>query len=390
MARWQNWSGKQASNLKSLCFLRSEDDGVAMIRDCNNRGRTVRVAGAGHSHSPVAINDQVMLDISGLSGILSVDRENGQAWIRAGSPIYSLGLPLHEHGLALKNQGDIDRQLLGGAIGTGTHGTGRQLQNISAAVTGLRLVIANGDIIECSDSLEPDLFAAARVGIGSVGMISAVNMQLRPSTILKEHSWQAQFEEFSNDIPGLVNAHERFEFFWYPGNDTATIKTIDSTEAAPVYPLAEEGSRQAWSHEVLPSHRPHLHTEMEYSVPFEVGLACFNEIRQLLRTDFPQISWPVEYRTVAADDIWLSMAFGRPTVTISVHQDIREPEEPYFRACEAIFLEYGGRPHWGKVNYLNGETFAALYPKWQDWWRVRDDVDPRGTFLNSWARSLRN
>ena len=129
---------------------------------------------------------------------------------------------------------------------------------------------------------------------------------------------------------------------------------------------------------------------MEYSVPFEVGLACFNEIRQLLRTDFPQISWPVEYRTVAADDIWLSMAFGRPTVTISVHQDIREPEEPYFRACEAIFLEYGGRPHWGKVNYLNGETFAALYPKWQDWWRVRDDVDPRGTFLNSWARSLRN
>ena len=108
-----------------------------------------------------------------------------------------------------------------------------------------------------------------------------------------------------------------------------------------------------------------------------------------IRSDFPEMAWPVEYRTVAADDIWLSMGYKRPTVTISVHQDVREPEEAYFRACEEIFREYDGRPHWGKVNYLRSEEFASIYPRWDEWWKVRDEVDPTMLFLNNWAKSIR-
>ena len=128
---------------------------------------------------------------------------------------------------------------------------------------------------------------------------------------------------------------------------------------------------------------------MEYSVPFEDGPACLKDIRQLLKDDFPEVRWPVEYRTVAADDIWLSMAQGRDTVTISVHQDIREDEEPYYRACEEIFLSYGGRPHWGKVNYLSGQQLQQAYPNWARWWETRNRYDEKGTFLNSYTRSIR-
>jgi FAD/FMN-containing dehydrogenase len=128
---------------------------------------------------------------------------------------------------------------------------------------------------------------------------------------------------------------------------------------------------------------------MEYSVPAANGQECFAEIRKLIYHRFPDVQWPVEYRTVAADDIWLSMASDRDTVTISVHQDIKQDEEPYYRACEEIFLAYGGRPHWGKVNYLNGDDFARIYPRWHDWWRVRDDHDQQGVFLNDYARGLR-
>jgi len=167
------------------------------------------------------------------------------------------------------------------------------------------------------------------------------------------------------------------------------VKTINETEDEPEYPLGAEGSRCAWSHEVLPNHRPVPHTEMEYSVPAEQGIACMGAIRDLLRSRFPDVAWPVEYRTLAADDVWLSTAYERDTVTISVHLGMGEDDGPYFRACEEIFLAHEGRPHWGKVHYLDGATLARIHPRWADWWRVRDAWDPNGTFLNAYLTSLR-
>ncbi len=390
MPEWRNWSGRQAGKVDSLHFLRSEADAVGLVNQCRAENDRLKVVGSGHSHSPVALGDGVVADVSGLAGVISVDREEQSAWIRAGSTIYSLGGQLHDAGLALRNQGDIDRQVLAGAISTGTHGTGVSLQNLSASVSGLVLVLANGEQVSCSEVNEPDLFQAARLGLGSVGLITRIEMQLARAQVLKEKSWKATFDELVETITEQTAMNERFEFFWYPGNDQATVKTINPVSAEPVYPIADEGSRQAYSYEVLPSHRPHLHTEMEYSVPQASGLACLEEIRELLRTEFPDVVWPVEYRTVAADEVWLSMAYGRPTVTISVHQDIREDDEPYFRACESIFLKYGGRPHWGKVNYLDAADFNDAYPMWQRWWQVRDEFDPQGMFLNTWSAALRS
>ena len=387
--QWKNWSGRQRPSLESLIFVRSEADASAVVSHCAQAGKTIRVAGAGHSHAPLVTNDSVIVDSSGLAGLLEVDKQGQEAWVRAGSSIYSLGGQLHDHGLALKNQGDIDRQLLGGAIATGTHGTGRNLQNISASVTGLHIILANGEQVECSKRDLPELFSIARLSVGSAGLITRIKMKLQESVVLREQVHAASYIDTFDQITTLVAENDRFEFFWYPGTDEANIKIINPVATDPEYPLAKEGGRVAWSYEVLPNHRPHLHTEMEYSVPAANGPACFAEIRQLIHRHFPNVQWPVEYRTVAADDIWLSMASDRDTVTISVHQDIKLDEEPYYRACEEVFLAYGGRPHWGKVNYLNGDDFAQIYPRWHDWWRVRDKYDPGGAFLNDYARGLR-
>lgn len=389
MSTWQNWSGRHTADATRLVFVRSEADAAALVAHCAARGETLRVAGAGHSHSPIVATDGAIVDPSGLAGVLDIDSQNKQAWISAGSSIFSLGAQLDRAGLALKNQGDIDRQLLGGAIATGTHGTGRNLQNLSASVVGLQLILASGEPVACRADLEPELFQAARLGIGSVGFVTRILMQLTESVVLQEQMLVEPFDATVKQIDALAETHERFEFFWYPATDEANIKLINPVRSEPVYPLAPEGSRQARSYEVLPNHRPHLHTEMEYSVPAEDGAACLMDIRALIQTSFPQVRWPVEYRTVAQDDIWLSMANGRPTVTISVHEDIRQDEVPYYRACEEIFLSYGGRPHWGKVNYLSREQFAQCYPHWEDWWRIRDHVDPRGLFLNDYVRGIR-
>jgi D-arabinono-1,4-lactone oxidase len=233
------------------------------------------------------------------------------------------------------------------------------------------------------------LFRAARLNLGAFGVVTQLQLQLADSYRLQERGWSEQYESLMPKLDSLIEQTRHFEFFWYPHTDVCVAKATDTTTAEAVYPLAEEGSRCAWSYEVLSNHRPTLHTEMEYSVPAEDGPACMNEIRALIHKRFPDLKWPVEYRTLAADDVWMSTAYERPTVTISVHQDVNLDDEPYFRECEEIFNAYSGRPHWGKVNYLDGATLSQRHPRWTEWWKARDAIDPNGTFLNDYLRSVR-
>jgi FAD/FMN-containing dehydrogenase len=389
MASWTNWSGKQRSKPQALHFVRSEADAQAIVAAAANAGQSIRVAGAGHSHAPLVINNGVIVDASGLAGVVSVDVATKRAWVWAGTRIYALGRPLHDQGLALKNQGDIDRQAIAGAVATGTHGTGITLQNLSASVTGLRIVTASGDLVECNAEHNAELFRASRLNLGAFGLVTQLQLQLTDAYRLQEQGWSEPFEPLMEKLDALVADARHFEFFWYPHTDVAVTKSTALTTAPPEYPLAAEGSRRAWSHEVLSNHRPLLHTEMEYSVPATDGPACVRAIRELILKDFAGLKWPVEYRTLAADDVWLSTAYERPTVTISVHQDANEDDAPYFRACEDIFKAFAGRPHWGKIQYLDGAALAARHPRWSDWWKARDAVDPAQLFLNDYLLTVR-
>lgn len=389
MPAWRNWSGKKSAEPVRIVRPLTEEAAVAAVASAARDGARLRVVGAGHSHSPLAATEGHLLDLESLTGIVSVDAPARRAVLRSGTRIHQLGAPLLAAGLGLVNQGDIDRQAIAGAIATGTHGTGERLGNFSSAVRGLRLALADGSVVDCDADREPELFEAARLGLGALGVVLRVDLAVRDAYRLRERIYLEDLDAVLGKLPELTAAHRHFEFFWYPGRDRAVCKAIDETDDPPEYPLADEGARCAWSFEVLANHRPDLHTEMEYSVPVERGPACFQEIRTLLRERFPDVAWPLEYRTVASDDLWLSMAHGRATATISVHQDIASDDEPAFRACEEIFLAHEGRPHWGKVHYLDGRTLARRYPRYADWWRVRDRFDPDGRFLNAHLEGLR-
>lgn len=389
MPGWSNWSGKLQARPRQLHFLRSEADAQALVIQAVRDGVSMRAAGATHSHAPLVKHDGIIVDSGGLSGVIQTDRDEQTAWVWAGSRMYTLGRPLHDAGMALFNQGDIDQQAIAGATATGTHGTGISLKNLSAQVTGMRIVLASGDIVDCSPGNHAELWHAARLHLGAFGIVTRINLQLRDAYRLREHTWEASLDEVLGDSQQQIAGNRHFEFFWYPQTDQAQVKTLNETVDPPEYPLAEEGRRCAWNYETLPNHRPHKHTEMEYSVPFAAGPQCMRDIAALLRHDFPNVRWPVEYRSLAADDVWLSTANGRDTVTVSVHEDVGEDERPYFKACEEIFLSHGGRPHWGKVHYLDGKHLQAAHPHWEQWWAVRDAVDPAGSFLNDYLKSLR-
>lgn len=389
MAEWKNWSGKLSAEPQRIVQVGTVDAIRSELFAARDGGWSLRTAGTAHSHYPLLPTNGVILDTRPLSGLVSVDAEAMTATFRAGTKIHACGRPLLEHGLGLLNQGDIDQQSVGGAIATGTHGTGVELGSFSSAVTELSVLLVDGSVVTCTPDCEPDLFEAARLSLGAVGVVLEVTLQVREAYRLEEQRWLEPLESVMERIDELVTATRHFEYFWYPGQDRAICKSIDITEEPGRYPLGDEGQRLAWGFEVLPNQRLDPHTEMEYSLPTEHGPSCVAEIKNLLSSNYPDVLWPIEYRTVAADNVWLSPTRGRATVTVSIHEDVERDETAYYKDAETVFRAHGGRPHWGKVHYLSGEDLAADYDHWQDWWRVRDDVDPTGVLLNDALRKLR-
>lgn len=390
MERWSNWSGKLTARPAAIHHVKTDADAAAVAAQAAATGTVVRSVGTAHSHYPLVPTDGIIVDVSGLNGLVQVDADRRRARVRAGTTVHALGVPLLEAGFGLLNQGDIDRQTIAGATGTGTHGTGSGLANFSAAVTGLRLATASGELVWASADENHDLWAAARQHLGAFGIVTEVELQVRDAYRLRQTGWTAPLDETLETLATVIHQHRHYEFFWFPTTDMVVAKTTDETDDPPEYPIGDEGSRCGWSHEVLSNHRTWPHSEMEYAVPLDQGPACLTAIRDMLRADFPEMGWPVEYRSLAADDVWMSVAYDRPTVTISMHVDAREDDEPLFRACEEIFTSFEGRPHWGKVHYRSGSELAALHRRWDDWWRVRDDIDPGRVFLNDRLRTLRD
>lgn len=385
--RWTNWSGALSCAPHAIAEAHDEAEIAAIVHVAGREGRTVRPLGAGHSSSALcAADDGVLLSLARWTGLEAVDADAGTARVRAGTILHDLGAALFAHGLALHNLGDIDRQALAGALATGTHGTGRALGNIASAVSALRFVGADGEITELAGDTE--LLRAARVSLGALGVVTAATLRVVPAYRLHERIWRAPLDEALARLDEHVAATRHFELFYFPKHDFVECKAIHPTDAPPESVAGRKGERIGWSHEILPSVREEKFHEMEYSVPAELGAACFREMATRLRALHPEVVWPMEYRTVAADDALLSMAHGRATVAISVHQDGRYAPEPPFAALEPIAVEAGGRPHWGKWHRLEAPALARAYPEWERFRTIRRGLDPAGVFLSPYLRRL--
>jgi FAD/FMN-containing dehydrogenase len=357
------------------------------------------VAGSGHSFTPLCATDGTLISLENLQGVIAADQSRCEATIWAGSKISQLGEPLLAAGLALENQGDVDYQASAGAIATGTHGTGLHFGSLSSCVTQVRLVLASGDIVTCSHTSEPELFKAVQVSLGLLGIITQITMRLLPAYRLEERTWVASVEDAMSQLETLIQNNEHFEFFWLPRQDAMAMKALNTTTAEPSGtppPDASLGTleryappdRVDWSYRIFPSQRTIPFVEMEFAMPLAHGPACFHEIRDLIQKNFPALQWPVEYRTLRADDIFLSPAYQRDSVTISVHESPDRPYQAYFAAVEAICRDHGGRPHWGKLHTYSAGELRALYPMWDRFQAVRKTVDPGGRFLNPYLRRL--
>lgn len=128
--------------------------------------------------------------------------------------------------------------------------------------------------------------------------------------------------------------------------------------------------------------------EMEYSVPMEQGLACLQEVLDTIKRQSINVVFPIEFRYVQADDIWLSPFYQRNSCAISCHNFHDQDYKAYFAVIEPIFRKYQGRPHWGKLHTLTAKDFAEIYPKFGEFNALRRELDPKGQFLNPHLRRV--
>lgn len=388
-------------------------------------GLRIRVAGAGHSFSDIACSDGTIVLLDRLTDVLDVDVPGGLVRVQAGITIRELSRRLQAHGLAMENLGDIDVQSIAGAISTATHGTGARLCNISAQVVELTLVLADGSLLSCSQEHDPETFRAARVGLGALGVIAEVTLRCVPAFTLHGIDAPAPLAATLERFEQLALGNDHFEFFVFPHADTALTRTNNRTDAAP----KPRGRLAAYANDVLlrnhafgllcragrrlPGRIPQINrlltrlagrservdrsaaifasprlvrfTEMEYALPREHTPEAVRRVMRMIEQRGFAVPFPIEVRTVAPDDAFLSTAAGRESGFVAVHMFEEMEWQPYFRAVESIMDELDGRPHWGKRHFQTAATLRPRYPDWDRFQAVRARLDPEGRFANAWT-----
>jgi L-gulonolactone oxidase len=424
---WSNWAGNQTCAPTEIRRPTSEHELAALVKDAAAAERRVKVIGAGHSFTPIACTDGVLVDLGGYGRVLAHDTQAGTVTVEAGIPLHALCDELDRRGLALENMGDINRQSIAGATQTATHGTGLRFGNLSSRIVGMRLITGDGSVLECSTTENPDLLDVARVGLGALGVVSTITLQCVPAFRLHAIEEAQPVDEVLADLDALVAEHDHFEFYWVPHTRWALTKRNRRTDE-PAEPrsrrreliddvllpnvafgaLCRIGRRRPSliprlaklipssgrieyvdrSDKVFTSPRLVRFYEMEYAIPREALAEALNRVRRLVDELGQQISFPVEVRVVAPDDIPLSTAHGRETGYIAVHVYKGTPFDAYFTGVEAIMNSYGGRPHWGKLHFQRAETLGPRYPRWDDFQAVRRRLDPEGRFTNPYLERV--
>jgi L-gulono-1,4-lactone dehydrogenase len=422
---WRNWAGNESARPRRAATPRSADEVADEIRRAAADGLTVRMAGTGHSFTPAAATTGVMLRPGGLTGLRSVDAAAGLVTVGAGCPLHVLNAELLARGLSLANMGDIQVQTVAGAIQTGTHGTGRDVGGMAAQVAGLELVLADGTVTTCSaDAPAGGLFDATRVGLGALGVLTAVTFRVVPAFLLEACEEPMRWSEVIVRLDELTSENEHFEFYWFPHTEGCLTKRNNRSPgpARPLgrlrYLLDDEflsntvfgvtsrlghavpaviktvngvagkalGSRSYVdaAYKVFTSPRRVRFKEQEYAVPRESLADVLAEIRALFARRDWRISFPIEVRVAPGDDPWLSTAYRRNSAYIAIHVFHASPHLEYFRDVENVMTAVGGRPHWGKMHTRSAEQLGTAYPNFGAFVALRDELDPERRFGNAY------
>jgi len=415
---WRNWSGIEHAYPAARLAPKTEDEVAEALKTAVT---PVRAVGAGHSFTALVPTSGSLMTLDGLSGVERWEADEAVVW--AGTRLGALGPALAERGRAMANLPDINKQSLGGCLGTATHGTGKALKAIHGDVTALRLATVSGEILDCDPTRNADIFQAAKVSLGALGVITQARLVTTANRRLHRRVWIEPLDAMLAKAEDRWEKHRNFEFYAVPFTDLAAGISHDETDAAatPRAPSTddaflevlkqlrnlvrfstslrkaaakallgsaepEEAIDEGWK--LLSTERPVRFNEMEFHLPVANHLAALKEVVAAIEAERRDVFFPIEVRRIAADEAWLSPFQGGPRGSIAVHCHYKDEYDFLFSLIQPILRKHGGRPHWGKLHSLKAADLAALYPNWNDFLEVRRRLDPEGRLLNPYLKTL--
>lgn len=417
---WSNWAGNVHATPRQIARPLDEAELAEVIRSSPG---PVRIVGSGHSFTPLVASEGTILDLGAFSGLHAHDNTRMTATVGAGTSLGELTRLLDAAGQGLPNMGDIDRQTIGGALGTATHGSGLDLGAYHTQLLHIRMVDGRGEIRDYDAEAQPEMMQALGVNLGAFGAMTAVTLQNMPSYRLRRRRRALPMGDVLANFETLMKAHRSAEFFYIPFSGHAlylsydivddpvgrqpseqdedglrTLKTLRNLLkrlpwlrrkliGSAISRIEPEDFVNVWFGAYVSERRTRFH-EMEYHLPFEMGARALGEVIACLERHFPDVYFPIEVRSVTADETWLSPFYRRATCSIAVHHDAAEDPTAFFRAIEPIFRKYEGRPHWGKMHSLTARDFAGLYPRFKDAMEVRRDIDPENRFISPYLAQI--
>jgi FAD/FMN-containing dehydrogenase len=281
--------------------------------------------------------------------------------------------------------------------------------------------------MECSETENPELFNAARVSMGSLGIISQITLKCVPAYNLHYTAGKENFYEVLKNLKQKNESTRNFEFYFFPHTDWVQTKYINITNEQPKEKpirkfindvILENGffgtackisqhfpsscakvsdittkmigptKKTHHSHKIFATVRLVRFNEMEYNIPAEHFEEAITKVKEVIAKDKIATNFPIECRFVKGDNLYLSPAYQRDSAYLSFHMYRPMPYQDYFKKMEAIMMEYDGRPHWGKMHNLKADVLSKKYPKWEAFLAIREQLDPKQTFINGYLKDL--
>ena len=424
---WSNWAGNQRVEQASRYSPKTEDELQQIVRQASTNRLRVKAVGSGHSFTAISLAEEILIDLSHYDQVIEIDKTKNTVTVQSGIQLSKLNIELHRNNLAMQNLGDIAYQTIAGAISTSTHGTGLKFSGIANQVVAMRIVLADSSVVDCSPEINAELFHCARVGLGALGLISTVTLQLISAFNLSVIEEPMRVDDVLANLDHHVECNDHFEFFWVPHTGWALTKRNNRTsevakpmskfshwysktlmenyafgavcmlgrakpslipKLAKALPSSGRNEYCDASHKVFTSKRIIKFYEMEYAIPREACEEALNRVRRMVKDSGFFLNFPVEVRFTAPDEIPLSTASNRESAYIAVHIYKGMNYVPYFREVESIMNSYQGRPHWGKLHFQDAKSLAPRYPQWDVFQNVRNLVDPNRTFANRYTETV--